>query len=181
MATINDIWTSYDDAESRWTGCDWPTHFGCLDLDLDGIAANQARDNAGHWAEIAVGELACDDITSGDDDSLVGVAQHLRITGVVVRLDGHQGGRLAVQDKSARVFCAEALAKEWRYATEWLEEVESDAVWAEQEAQQAVGAAEDGNWDGALTHAAQAYAIESEYQHRGIWKDLRETIERVAK
>jgi hypothetical protein len=180
MTTINDIWTAYDDAESRWTGCDWPTHFGCLDLNLDGISANQASDNAGHWAEIAVGELADDDITRGDDASLVGVAQHLRITGVVVCLGGHQGDWLALSDKSARVFCAEALAKEWRFATEWLEEVESDAAWAEQEAQRAVGAAEDGNWDEASAHAARASAIESEYRHGAIWKDLRETIETVA-
>jgi hypothetical protein len=110
MATINDIWTSYDDAESRWTGCDWPTHFGCLDLDLDGISAYQAHHNAEHWAEIAVGEVAYDDITSGDDTSLVGIAQHLRIKGAVVCLGGDQGGCLAVQGKSARVFCAEAIA-----------------------------------------------------------------------
>jgi hypothetical protein len=181
MATINDIWTSYDDAESRWTGCDWPTHFGCIDLDLDGIAANQARDNAGHWAEIAVGELAYDDITSGDEASLVGAAKHLRISGAVICRNGYQGGRLAMRDKSARVFCAEALAKEWGYATEWLEEVESDAVWAEQEAQRAVSAAEDGNWDGASLHASQACAIESEYRHSGIWDNLGKTITRIAK
>jgi hypothetical protein len=64
MTTINDIWTAYDDAESRWTGCDWPTHFGCLDLNLDGISSRQAHHNAGHWAEISAGNVAYDDITS---------------------------------------------------------------------------------------------------------------------
>jgi len=181
MATINDIWRAYDERESRWTGCDWPTHFGCLDLNLDGISANQAHRNAGHWAEIAVGEVACDDLTTYDEASLVGTAKHLRISGAVARRNGHQGGRMAKQDKSARVICAEALAKEWEFASEWLGDVESDAAWAKQEAQQAVRAVEDCNWNGASLHASQAYAIESEYGHLGIWKDLRQTIEQIAK
>jgi len=150
-------------------------------LELDGISANQAHDNAAHWAKIAAGGVGYDDITSGEDSSLVAVAEHLRIKGAVVYLGSHESGQLAVQAKSARLFCAEALAKEWGFASQWLEEVESGAVWADQEAQRAVSAAEDGNWDGASLHASQACAIASEYRHSGIWDNLGKTIARVAK
>jgi hypothetical protein len=32
----------YEQTAGRWTGCDWPTAFGTMDLDLNGITAAQA-------------------------------------------------------------------------------------------------------------------------------------------
>ncbi len=38
MATINDVLTAYDLAVGEWKGCNWPTHYGNLGLDLKGMS-----------------------------------------------------------------------------------------------------------------------------------------------
>ena len=39
MTTINDVWAAYAEAKGRWTGCNWPTHYGSLGLDLDSVSS----------------------------------------------------------------------------------------------------------------------------------------------
>jgi anti-sigma B factor antagonist len=180
MATITELRAAYQEASRRWGGCDWATRYGCLGLDLDGLSSERAREAAVRWGDVAGGEDAYDDLTSGEEASLVGAARHLRLRGAVVYLGEDRGGRLEVRGKSARLYCAEILAREWVFATGWLEEVESDAAWAEGEASQAVQAAERGDWDGASAHACLACSIESGYRYPRTWGQLRHVIRRAA-
>ena len=136
-AAVDELRAAYQEARSRWTGCDWATRYGYLGLDLDGVSSGRAREEAVRWDEVAGGEAASDDLTAGEEGSLVGAAQHLRLRGAVVYLGEDRGGRLGVRGQSARLFCAEALAREWAFAAGWLEAVESDAAWAEGEAARA--------------------------------------------
>src|SRR5439155_10792512 len=59
MATISEVWAAYEQARGRWSGCDWPTRFGSLRLDLEGVSSLQARAAARRWRAIAAGEVAC--------------------------------------------------------------------------------------------------------------------------
>jgi hypothetical protein len=63
----------------------------------------------------------------------------------------------------------------------WLKEIESDARWADQEAQQAVSSAEDGAWENALSHASQACMIECGYNAPRPWRFLKQVIEKLAR
>jgi hypothetical protein len=179
MTTINDIRTAYEEGEGRWTGCDWPTHYGCLGLDLEGVPSGRAHRTASRWRVIAAGGGA-DDITTGEEASLVDMAEHLRLRRVVLCVYEGQGCRLVVRGKSARLCCADALAWEWEFAGHWLEEIESDARWAEGEAREAVAAAERGDWDYALRHACQACSVESGYGDPRPWRHLKQVIEKAA-
>jgi hypothetical protein len=181
MATINDVWVAYEEAHGRWSGCSWPTHYGSLGLDLDGVSSSQAHQAAGRWRAIAADEVAGDEVTAGEESSLVDMALHLRLgRGVVCLGEGREGG-LRVCGGPAVRFCAEVLAREWEFAADWLEEIESDARWAEEEAQEAVRAAEDGDWVPAVGHARQACSIESGYDDPRPWVRLRREIERAAR
>jgi hypothetical protein len=177
MATINDIWNAYDEGESQWTGCDWPTHYGTLGLDLNGIRACAAHQVAKHWCVLAADEEGCGDINTGEEDCLVAMAEHLRLPRAVVYVGEDQEGHPQVLGQSARHLCAETLAGEWELAAHWLEEIESDALWAEAEAQEAVAAAENGAWEYALRHARQACSIESGYDEPRPWRHLKRVIE----
>jgi hypothetical protein len=180
MSTINDVWVAYDEANGQWIGCNWPTHYGSVGLDLDGVSSRQAHQAADRWRAIAADKVAYDEITAGDEASLVDVALHLRLRGAVVWLGEGQGRRLEVRGCPARLFCAEILAREWEFAASWLEEIESDASWAEEEAQKAVAAAEEGEWDHALGHACQACSIECGYDNPQPWRHLKQVIENAA-
>jgi hypothetical protein len=181
MATINDVWDAYEEAHGRWSGCNWPTHYGTLGLDLDGISSRQAHEAAARWRAVAAGEVAGDDVTGGEQASLVDMASHLRLRGAVVCLVRDQDCHLEVCGNRARRFCAEILAREWQFVACLLEEIESDARWAEEEAQQAVRAAEEGDWGHALGHARQACLIESGYDAPRPWTRLKREIERAAR
>jgi len=181
MTTINDVWVAYEEAQGRWSGCNWPTHYGSLGLDLDGVSSSQAHQAAGRWQAIAIDEVAGDAVTAGEESSLVDMALHLRLGhGVVCLGEGREGG-LLVCGSPARLFCAEVLAKEWEFAAHWLEEIESDARWAEEEAQEAVRAANDGDWGHALGHARQACSIESGHKAPRPWARLKRAIESAAR
>jgi hypothetical protein len=180
MTTITDIRAAYEEAKGRWTGCDWLTHYGCLGLDLAGVTSGRAYRAAAHWAAIAQGEVAYDNVTTGEETSLVDMARCLRLKRAVVYLGEDQGGRLEVRGTSARIFCAESVAREWLFAALWLEEVESDAHWAEVEAQQAVQATERGAWDEALWRADMVGLIELDRDGRRTWGRLREAIKEAA-
>ena len=181
MATINDIWVAYDEARGQWSGCNWPTHYGSLGLDLDGSSSSQAHQTANRWRAIAADEVAYNNITTGEETCLVDMAEHLRLRGAVVCLGEDQECRLEVRGNRTRLFCAEMLAGEWEFASHWLEEIESDAKRAEEEAQEAVGAAEDGDWEHALGHACQACSIESGYDDPRPWRHLKRAIEEAAR
>lgn len=177
MTTINDIWTAYDEGEGQWTGCNRPTHYGCLGLNLDSILSSTAHQVATHWCAIAVDEAAHGGMTTGEEDCLVEMAEHLRLRRAVAYVGEGQECHAEVGGKSARLFCVETLATEWEFAAQWLEEIESDAAWAEAQAQEAVAAAEQGEWDSALRHACQACHIESGYNDCRPWTHLRQVIE----
>lgn len=181
MTTINDVWVAYDEAHGRWSGCNWPTRYGSLGLDLEGVSSSQAHQAAGRWQAISTDQVAGDEVTAGEESSLVDMALHLRLGRGVVCLGAGADGGLRVCGGPAFHFCAEVLASEWEFAACWLEEIESDARWAEQEAQGAVRAAEDADWGPALGHARQACLIESGYDDPRPWTRLEREIERAAR
>lgn len=179
MSTINDVWLAYREAHGSWSGCDWPTHYGSLGLDLQGVSSIQAHRAAGRWQSMATDEVAGSEITTSEKRSLVEMALHLRLVRRVVCLS--PDGRLGVCESQAMRFCAEALATEWEFAARWLEEIETDARWAEEEAREAVRAAEDGDWPHALGHARQACLIQSGYNTPRAWARLKGMIERITR
>jgi hypothetical protein len=181
MTTINDVWTAYEEARASWSGCNWPTHFGNLGLDLKDLTSADARRAAGRWRAIAANAEAGEEVTATEEAGLVDMALHLRLRRAVVSLGGISPGLLRVCKGSARRFCAASLASEWELAAEWLADIEWDARWAEHEGQEAVNAAEDGDWELALAHARQACSIESTFGARGPWEHLEEAIERAAR
>ena len=75
MATINDVWSAYDEGKLQWTGCDWPTHYGSAGLDLNGMLSSEAHKAADHWRAIAADEVAYGDVTTEEEDRLVQIAQ----------------------------------------------------------------------------------------------------------
>jgi hypothetical protein len=180
MTTINDVRVAYEEAHGRWCGCDWPTHYGSLGLDLDGVSSSQAHQAAGRWRSIATDEGAGDEVTASEESSLVDMALHLRLGRGVVCLGAARNGGLLVCGSPAVRFCAELIASEWEFAACWLEEIESDARWAEAEAREAMRAAEDADWGNALGHARQACLIESGYDAPHPWTRLQQEIERAA-
>jgi hypothetical protein len=181
MTTINDVRVAYEEAQGRWSGCSWPTHYGSLGLDLDGVSSSQAHRGADRWRAIAADEVAGDEVTAGEEASLVDMALHLRLgRGVVCLGEGRDGGLVVCGSPAVR-FCAEALASEWEFAADWLEEIESDACWAEREGLEAVRAAEGGDWGHALGHARQASLIESGYEAPRPWTRLQRAIERATR
>jgi hypothetical protein len=180
MTTMNDVWTAYDRAAGRWTGCNWPTCYGSLGLDLDRVSPSQAHRRAARWRALAAGEVAGEVFTAGEEAFLADAALHLRLRVALTYPVEHEGCRLEVCGDPARRFCAEVLAREWEFASGWLEEVESDIHWADREAQEAVEAAEGGDWRQAIAHASQACAIESGYDTPRRWRRLKRAIEQVA-
>ena len=104
------------------------------------------------------------------------VARHLRLSRAVAFVGRNHESHSEVCGKMARLVCAETLAREWEFASHWLEEIESDALWAEDEAQRAVAGAEAGDWDGAWEHACRACSIESGYHHPRPWRHLKQVM-----
>jgi hypothetical protein len=181
MATINEVWVAFEEAQGRWSGCNWPTRYGSLGLDLDGVSSGNAHQAARRWRAIAADAVAGDDLTAGEEACLVDMAAHLRLgRAVAYSGDGPEDG-LRVCGRPARCFCATTLGREWEYAAYWLEEIESDARWAEEEAQDAVRAAEDGDWGDAIGHAGQACSIQSGYDAPRPWRRLKRAIDRAAR
>jgi hypothetical protein len=181
VASIDDVWRAYEKARGQWRGCNWPTHYGLLDLDLDGISSDQAHQEAKRWRALTADETATDDLTSREETSLVDMARHLRLRGAVTYVADEHEWRPEVRGPAARSRCGEALATQWESAASWLEEIESDARWADEEALEAVQAAEDADWGQALGHAEQACLIESGYYAPRGWTRLKREIERAAR
>jgi hypothetical protein len=150
-------------------------------LELGNLSSRRARHSAGRWRTIAAGRVDYDDVTAGEEASLVDAALHLRLRWSVACLGADQGGRPEVSGRRARRFCAATLAREWEFAAEWLEEAESDARWAEAAAEEAVRAAEDEDWRQAVSHARQACSIESGYGVPRRWGGLKRVIEGAAR
>ena len=178
VTTMNDVWAAYDEGRGQWTGCNWPTHVGRLGLDLDGISADQARGNADRWRELAADEAACE--KAGEEIFLVAAALRLPTGEVVMSRDGDREGSPGVCGHAARRFCAEVFAQEWEFVSVWLEEIESDARCAGREAQEAMTAAEDGDWETALAHASRACRIESGYHAPRAWRKLLRVLRKAA-
>lgn len=180
MATIAEIWAAYEQARGCWSGCDWPTRFGSLSLDLEGVTSLEARATGRRWRAVAEGELACGVVSPHEDDVLARMGLCLRLrSGFVWRVqDGLASPRLA--PRPTRRLCAEALAREWECAACVLAEIESDASLAEREAWAAVRSAERGDWAEALGSAARASALEAGYHLPRLWARLKALIEAVA-
>jgi carbon storage regulator len=181
MATIADVRAAYDAATGQWTGCNWPTRYGRLGLELGNFSSRRAKQSAGRWRAIAAGRVDHDNVTAGEEASLVDAAMHLRLRGAVACPGEDQGVRPEVSGRRARRFCAATLAREWEFAAEWLEEAESDARWAEAEAEEAVRAAEDEDWGQAVNHARRACSIETGYGAPRWWGGLKRVIEGAAR
>src|SRR5262249_44851139 len=88
MATINDVWTAYEEARAGWSGCNWPTHYGSLGLDLKDLTSADAHRAAGVWRAIAANAEAGDEFTGTEEAALVDMALHLRLRRAVVSFDG---------------------------------------------------------------------------------------------
>jgi hypothetical protein len=174
MTTDEDIRAAYESAKGRWAGCTWPTERGCLGLDLNGVSAAQARAKAACWrcaVEGAAGRLAPD-----DEALLARMAELLGGKEAVVYLAEDDATHTEVRAEPERRLAAEMVAEEWEAAARWLQQVEADAAWAEEEARLAVAAAGQGDWGPALRHACEACAIESEYDAPSHWGPLRQAI-----
>lgn len=176
MPTINEIWSAYDEEKGSWTGCGWPARFGSLGLELNGFSPDQALKVSAHWEEVARGGPTSEDTTITEEAALVGAAQHSGLTASAVYPGSSRDPSLRVCGRSARRFCARALATEWRYGAEWLQQVEADAAWAEEEAGQAVAAVERGDWSHALGLASRASSIASQYAGHHPWRHLERLI-----
>lgn len=183
VSPIDNIRAAYKQGRKLWSGCSWPTHYGCLGLNLDGVSSRQARQTATRWLAIAGEDVAGDEFTADDENSLVNMALHMRLGHGAVCLGTCPGERRVsrVCGRPAVRFCAEALAREWESAASWLEEIEADALWASKEARQAVCAAEEGDWEHALGYARHACLIESSYDDPRPWARLREAIKRASR
>jgi hypothetical protein len=175
MATINDVWAAYDEGQGRWFGCNWPTRYGSLGVDLEGVSSAQAHRTADHWLAVADEEARA---TADEASVLEKMALHLRVRDLALR---HHEPFLRQTPRHPRRLCAETLAREWRVAAYVLAEIERDACSAEREASSAVQAAEGGNWDAALRHARRACLIESGYHAPRPWRRLKRAIERAVR
>jgi hypothetical protein len=178
MATLREVWAAYERARGRWSGCDWPTHYGSLRLDLKGVSARQAGAAARRWRAVAAGGAACEGTTPQEDDALAAMGLCLRLR-IRTTGDGQTPPRPA--PRPARSRCAEAIAEEWELAACVLEMIEADASLAESEAWAAVRAAVEGDWGRALRHARRASALESGYQAPRAWGGLQRAIEAAAR
>jgi hypothetical protein len=112
MTTMNDVRTTYDNAAGRWTGCNWPTRYGSLGLDLDSVSPRQAHRRAARWRALAADGGAGEVVTAREEALLVDAARHLRLRVAVTCPAEHEGRRLEVCGNPARRFCAEILARE---------------------------------------------------------------------
>lgn len=175
MATISEVWVTYERARGRWSGCDWPTRFGSLGLDLKGVSSLQARAATRRWRAIAADVATCAPTTAHENACLTRMALCLRLRCTAWQ---KENGRIAPMPSRCR--CAGALAEEWAFAASALDEIESDARQAEREAWTAVCAAERGDWAGALQHARCASSLESGYLAPRLWTALKTVIEATA-
>ncbi len=180
MKINNEVQATYEEAAEQRAGGRWLPHFGGLGLDLSGFSSRRARRVAECWRRVAACKAGAPTVRAGGEASLVNVALHLGLDRSVARLGEDQGRRVRVCGEPARRFCAEALAREWAFAAEWLDEVESDARWAADEAREAVRAAEAGDWGPATRHAHQACSIESAHEGPRLWGRLERAIEEAA-
>jgi len=95
---LGEIARAYDEAIGTWTGCDWPTQFGRMGLDLNGCTAATAAARAGETAGLAAEDWA-------------GAAKWLR------DVESYAGGAEA---QAAMAFQA-VRAGQWREALEHAE------------------------------------------------------------
>jgi hypothetical protein len=181
MATINDVWTAYDNATGRWTGCHWRARYGELRLNIKGVSSGKAEMTAERWRRMAGHRAIWEETTAAEEAALVRAARSLRMPGERALLDSGGTCHTGVWGIGARRACARVLAGEWEFASYWLKEIECAARWAETEARDAVCAAEDGDWDSALRHAKCACLIESGYHTRLPWRRLRRAIRQATR
>jgi hypothetical protein len=174
MATIRDVWAAFAAGRGCWSGCNWPTRYGSLGLDLDGVSAIQAHQAASRWLALAVDE-GYEDATPREEAELRDMARQLRLAGA--RGCRGEGGRAYL----SRRLCAERLAREWKLAAYVLAAIEQDARRAEEAAREAAQAAEDGDWEAASRHARCACWIESGYLAPRAWRRLRRVIASAAR
>jgi hypothetical protein len=179
MVTIREIWAAYELARGRWSGCNWPTRFGSLGLDLKGVSSLRARGAAQRWRALAADESGrC--ATCREDSDLITMALYQRLHSPAVR---PAGGGLTLPElalRPTRRRCAEALAEEWELAACILALIEADARRAERAARAAVRAAEASDWGRAHRYARRASKLESGYDAPRLWGRLEALIEAAA-
>src|SRR5262249_35117807 len=136
MTILSEVWAAYEQARGRWSGCDWPTHFGSLGLDLQGVSALEARGAARRGPAVAAGGGAGGGAGPGEAPRAAGRSRRRRLRLAAVLPGDGTPPRLAPGPTRRR--CAEVLADEWDFAACVLGEIESDASLAEREAWAAV-------------------------------------------
>lgn len=180
MANIDRVLSAYRHGEGAWSGCNWPTRFGSLGLNLDGVTSAQARRAAVRWLDLTSPDLDIERSTTAELRELAALALQLHLLGPGCRRDGSGRSRPAAPLALTRRPCAAVLAWEWEVAASVLAEIEADARSAEREARAAVRAAGEGDWELALRRARCACAIESGYHAPRPWQRLRRAIARAA-
>ncbi|MGL4549841.1 MAG: hypothetical protein ACRC33_01535 [Gemmataceae bacterium] len=151
MTAADKVGAAYELNQGRWSGCNWPTRFGSLGIDLDGVSAALARRIASRWSGLTSAGGPSDD----QWDACGGMAASLGLP-------------------PAR------FAWEWGLAAAVLAAIESDARTAERQAEAAYRAARDLDWVRALRHARRAAVIESGYPAPRGWRRLLRAVRRAA-
>lgn len=170
---FNKVLAVFLEGVDRWSGCNWPTSYGSLGMNLDGVPASLARRFAKRWAALAVDENTTAPVTAEEESTIFQMAWHLQQTSATT------SDTRACPRRLARIRCATALSQEWAIAAHFLSEIEQDANDAQQEAAQAIQAASKNDWPTARWHACRACSIESGYIAPRAWRRLKLTIERA--
>ncbi len=65
---------------------------------------------------------------------------------------------------------------QWLLASQWLQDLETDAILAEREANQAMHLIHSSQWQPAFEHLQRAYLLEQKYRPSRIWLPLYQAV-----
>lgn len=166
MTTIETIEKAYDAGNGNWSECDWEHIFSTSVWD--------GQDEV----ELSLSVLTTlDRGRVGDMDENESAAYRLTAKHLGLDLDemddADGGGELGTAQSAIFAGYCELVEKR----EEYLDKVREDAESAQDEADEAIAAAREGDFAGALEHAARACSIEASYGDDPTWHALREALE----
>jgi len=159
---VKEIRTAYEHASGGWTGCDWTTDHGATNLNLDGCDPADLRKAADLLED---GKDCPDDIPQADS---------------VEDLDLLPPDYTDAEEAAAYRTRLQWWIGDLRSGADWLDECSSYAEAAQDAADEAMEAIEEGRLDDAVTAARRASSLESEYGDDPNWGEFRRLIESAA-